>query len=231
MDSKNTLADFVEWDVRNWAVALDFWKTHSSQGLSGRSVLEVGCGYGGLTLWLVSQGAKVVCSDVNGPLERAVNKHRAKGISHLVQYQAIDATNIPYTEQFDVVLFKSILGGIGQPHPGSKELQAKAILEMHKALKKGGELFFAENLTASPLHKFLRRRFIKWGNTWRYPTLEEMQEFLSPFSEINYTTIGFAGTFGRTERQRNILGRADRMLIDRVVPVKWKYIIAGVARK
>jgi SAM-dependent methyltransferase len=129
-------------------------------------------------------------------------------------------------EKFDVIVFKSMLGAIN-----TRELQAKAINEMHKALKKGGELFFAENLTASSLHGFLRRKFVKWGNEWRYVTLEEMTAFLSPFSDLNTQAVGFAGTFGRTEKQRNLLGVSDRLLFDRVIPKHWKYILLGVARK
>lgn len=229
MNSQYSLADFIEWDVRNWGVALNYWKTHSSQSLSGCSALEVGCDYGGLSLWLASEGARVTCSDVRGPKPEAITKHQASGLSHLFEYKSVDAMNIPYAEEFDVVLFKSILGNIGDPC--TKETQSQAIGEMHKALKKGGELFFAENLSASPLHKFLRRKYVKWGTTWRYPSIAEMLEFLKPFSEVSYTTIGFAGTFGRSEKQREMLGGADRMLIDRVVPERWRYIIAGVARK
>jgi hypothetical protein len=36
-----------------------------------------------------------------------------------------------------------------------------------------------------------------------------MEEFLSPFSKVQYRTVGFADAFGRSERQRNILGLLD----------------------
>ncbi len=229
MKSPNNLADFVEWDVKNWGAALEFWRTHSSKELSGCSALELGCGRGGLSLWLAANGAQVVCSDLNGPREEAKIKHKQHGVSNLVSYQAIDATNIPYEEEFDVIVFKSALGGIGRLK--QRELQARAMAEIHKSLKKGGELYFAENLVASPLHKFLRKSFVQWGKSWRYVSLEEMQEFLQPFGEVEYTTIGFAGTFGRTEAQRNFLGTVDRLLLDRIVPSRWRYIMAGVARK
>lgn len=226
MSADVSLAEFIEWDVRNWSASLDYWKKHSRQDLSQCSALEIGSGYGGLSIWMAMQGARVTCSDVNGPLDEAVNKHVAKGVSNLFKYESLDATDIPYTNKFDVVFFKSMLGAIN-----SRELQAKAISEMHKALKPGGELFFAENLTASAMHKYFRRRFVKWGKLWRYVSIEEMNEFLSPFSTVSTCAVGFAGTLGRSEWQRNALGVADKLFFNHVTPEQWKYILLGVARK
>jgi SAM-dependent methyltransferase len=220
------LADYIEWDVPNWAQALDFWRAHTAHDLSRASVLEIGCGSGGLSLWFAQQGARVTCSDIHGPQEKARRKHAASGVEGLIRYEAVDATNIPYRDEFDLVVFKSMLGGIP-----TKEAQAVAIREMHKALKPGGELLFAENLTASPLHRFLRHRYVKWGREWRYVTMAEMLEFLAPFSRVKTRTLGFAGTFGRSEKQRNALGLCDRVLFNRLVPRRWRYILLGVAGK
>lgn len=226
MENPGEFSKYVEWDVRNWAVALHFWLAHSKKNLSECRVLEIGTDYGGLSLWLASNGARVVCSDLYGVRQEAVERHEKSGLMHLIEHQTIDALDIPYRDEFDIVLFKSVLGFIK-----TKELQAKAVAEMHRALKAGGELYFAENLVASPVHMFFRRRAIKWGNTWRYLTIAEMHEFLAIFSEKQLSTNGFAGTFGRTEAQRNLLARADQILFERLVPERWKYIIAGVARK
>jgi SAM-dependent methyltransferase len=222
------LSDFVEWDVRNWSVALDFWLAHTTQRLADCSALEIGSKNGGLSWWLASQGARVVCSDIDGPTEEAVLRHRAGGVSHLIEYRALDATDLPYTEQFDIIVFKSVLGGVGR---GGKQAQARAVGEMYRALKPGGELFFAENLAASPFHRFFRRRYTEWGAQWRYVSVAEMREFLAPFSRVKYRTAGFAGTLGRTERQRGWLGLLDRAVLDRLVPREWRYVMAGVAKK
>ena len=229
MSRSKLLSDYVEWDVRNWSATLDFWQAHSTQSFAGASALEIGSRHGGLSLWLAMQGASVICSDLNGPSERAVEQHRARGVSHLVEYSALDATNTPYQEEFDIVLFKSVLGGIGGH--GGRDSQRTAIREMHKALKKGGELFFAENLIASPAHQFFRGKFVPWSAKWRYVSVADMEEFLSPFSQVNLFTIGFAGAFGRNEAQRSCLGLFDKVLFDHLVPRNWKYIIAGVAKK
>jgi SAM-dependent methyltransferase len=226
MNTSRELAKYVEWDVRSWAAALDFWLARSHKRLSECRVLEIGTNFGGLTLWLAGQGASVVSSDLDGVRKEAVELHQKSGLMHRIEHEAIDAARIPYREEFDVVVFKSVLGAID-----SKETQAKAVGEMHKALKKDGELFFAENLVASPVHMFFRRRMVRWGKTWRYVAIEEMKEFLAPFSEISLRAGGFAAAFGRNEAQRNLLAVGDQLIFERIVPEKWKYIIAGVARK
>lgn len=226
MKNTDELLKYVEWDVRNWAVALDFWLANSKKNLAECRVLEIGSNFGGLALWFASKGARVVSSDMNGVRPEAVELHRASEFSALIEHRAVEAANIPFAEEFDIVVFKSVIGAIDD-----LERQKKAVGQMHKALKKGGELFFAENLVASPAHKFFRRRMIRWGTTWRYVTIQEMKDFLRPFAETSLRAIGFAGTFGRSERQRNLLALGDRLVFERIVPENWKYIIAGVARK
>jgi SAM-dependent methyltransferase len=223
------VAEFIEWDVRNWSAALDFWSAHTQQDIAKCSALELGSRNGGLSLWLALQGARVVCSDVVRPADEAIERHRARGVSDLIRYESIDAANIPYANEFNIVMFKSLLGAIGRID--GKRSQVKAVAETHKALKKGGELFFAENLIASPLHSLLRRKFVKWGATWRYVSVPEMREFLSPFEHVQFRTTGFAGAFGRGNTQRNFLGTLDQTVFDRLVPPTWRYIIVGVARK
>jgi len=163
------------------------------------------------------------------PSEVATEKHRGYGVARQIEYVDLDALNISCTEAFDVVLFKSVLGGIGRGN--QKDRQRKAVAEMYRSLKPGGELWFAENLVASPLHRLLRRRWVQWGMQWRYITVREMLEFLSPFSMVNYTTVGFLGALGRNARQRTLLGRLDRLGFDRLISEAWHYIIIGVAHK
>lgn len=223
------LAEFVEWDTQNWSAALAFWRRHSTLDLAGCSALEIGSRHGGLTLWLALQGAHVVCSDVRGASERAIQKHAAAGVADRIRYECIDARCIPYVEHFDLVVFKSVLGAVSGPD--RRVAQAGAIAEMHRALKRGGELFFAENLIGSPAHRFFRSRFVPWGSSWRYVSIREMLGFLAPFAEVRYAALGFAGAFGRTHDQRDALGRLDQAVFERLVPPRWRYIMTGVARK
>jgi len=208
---------------------LDFWLTHTRQDISACTALELGSRNGRLSLWLALQGARVICTDVDQLREGAIEEHQVRGVSNLIEYESVDATCIPYQNHFDIVVFKSMLGAVGGI--SGKVAQSNAIMEMHKALKKGGELFFAENLIASPLHQTLRKKFVRWGVGWRYVSVEEMAEFLSPFSKVQYRTLGFAGAFGRQEIQRKALGILDQAIFNRISPERWRYIIVGVATK
>ncbi len=227
----DAMSPYVQWDVRNWSRALDFWQaTAGPAALSGAEVLEIGSRDGGLSLWFADQGAaKVVCSDLTGPSDAARLLHSSAGVSSLMDYASIDATDIGVERAFDVVAFKSVLGGVGGA--GGREAQARAVQSMYTALRPGGLLLFAENLCASPLHKYLRRRFVRWGDRWRYVTADEMRYFFGPFSQVHDRSFGFAGAFGRSEKQRTALAGLDIAGLDRAVPPHWRYIIAGVATK
>lgn len=223
------IEDIIEWDVKNWGSSLDFWNQKTSLNLENGYALELGSRNGGISLWLATKGCRVVCSDLSGPTEHARTLHDSYGVSHLIEYNNIDATDIPYDDNsFEVVTFKSVLGGVGSYN--NKYAQKKAIKEIHRVLKPGGELFFAENLAASPFHQVLRKKFVNWGDRWRYPTIYEMNEFMEDFSEVHHMTKGFMASFGRTESQRNLLASVDKVF-HRMIPEQWKYIMVGVAKK
>ena len=226
---RQILNDIIEWDIVNWSSALKFWDYHSKPITEKSLVLEIGSRNGGLSLYAAFKGAKVICSDLHLPTMEAKSKHKKYGVSHLIKYKKIDATNIPYNSSFDKIIFKSVLGGIGCNE--RKDLQRKAINEMYKALKIGGQLIFAENLIGSPFHQFLRSKFIKWGNTWRYISLDEMNEFLLPFSDVKYYSCGFLGALGRTENQSKFFGLLDKSIFNNIVSNTWHYILIGVATK
>jgi SAM-dependent methyltransferase len=220
--------EIVEWDVQNWSAALEYWPRHSSLMLPACAALEIGSRNGGLSLWLALAGARVVCSDLEGPTEMAFRKHERYGVSSSMSYARIDALNLPHTGAFDLVVFKSVLGGIGG---AGRQRQQRAVQQMHDALKPGGELWFAENLTASPVHRVLRKRFVEWGHRWRYVSVDDLLEFLTPFASVSWRTVGVLGAFGRNERQRVVLGTMDRLFMNALVPAGWRYIAIGVARK
>ncbi len=223
------LNDIIQWDVRSWQKALAFWEKQTNWN-EVKQALELGGREGGLSLWLAEKGVYVVCSDLENAQTVAEPLHKKYKVEQFVRYQDIDATNILYENHFDVIVFKSIVGGVGRNDAIAKQQQM--FKEIHKALKPNGTLLFAENLVASPLHQFMRRRFSKaHGNAWRYITQEEMNVFLSPFSNYTLQTTGFLATFGRSEMQRNFLARIDEFIFNWLMPTNWKYIVYGVAKK
>jgi SAM-dependent methyltransferase len=225
---RELLRDVLQWDVQSWKTALDFWAI-ALGNRSGLNCLEIGAGSGGLSLWLALRGHHVTCSDRTEVARTAAELHRKYGVAGTITYADVDATTIDFEECFDVVVFKSVLGGIGRAE--RMDRQELAVREMHKALKPGGQLLFAENGAASPLHQLMRKRFVPWGAEWRYPTRDEMRHLLAPFSRVDLRATGFLAAFGRSERQRDLLAFFDRWGFKRVVPESLSYIFYGSAVK
>jgi SAM-dependent methyltransferase len=221
-------SDIIQWDVNAWSEALKYWDKNVDWS-KVQNGLELGGREGGLSLWLAKKGIKTVCSDLHDVKNAASPLHQKHHVSGLITYQDIDATNIPYENHFDVIAFKSIIGGIGRNN--NIESQKKTFKEIHKALKPGGKLLFAENLTASPFHRQLRKRFVRWGSEWRYITIGEMKMFLKDFPCSDIKTTGFLSVFGRSENQRNMLSSIDKLILNRISPDSWKYIVYGIAEK
>ncbi|MDX1651671.1 MAG: methyltransferase domain-containing protein [Brumimicrobium sp.] len=220
--------DILQWDIRSWEKALKYWENNMEWDKVSNA-LELGSNKGGLSLWLGLKGVNVVCTDLTGVESNAKPLHDRYDVSGKISYQDIDASDLPYESEFDVIIFKSIIGGIGRNDDIDK--QRKVFKEIHKALKPGGKLLFAENLIASPMHKTLRKNFVNWGDSWRYVSLDEMNDFLQIFDDYSIKTTGVISTFGRNEKQRNLFSTADRLLLNHISPRKWKYICYGIATK
>jgi SAM-dependent methyltransferase len=222
-------ADAIQWDVATWKYALRFW-TERLESVQGRLALEIGSRDGGLSLFLALRGCQVVCSDLDGPTPQAIELHRRYGVADRISYASVDACAVPFPdEHFDLVVFKSVLGALRDQNP-PLGAQRTAVSEMHRVLKDGGRLLFAENLQASPLHTLLRERFVRWGRDWRYLSHVEISELLSGFTETDLSCRGFASAFGRREWQRSLLHGVDRLAVP-LVPVSWRYVAFGVAVK
>lgn len=226
--TKELIADVIQWDVKSWKKTLLYWEQAVDWSKVG-SALELGGRQGGLSLWLALKGIPVVCSDLTHTEETARPLHEKYDVGNLITYENIDASAIPYENRFDVIVFKSIIGGIGRSD--NLQAQEQVFREIRKALKPGGKLLFAENLVGSALHGKVRKRFVDWGNQWRYVSLDEMKTFLAPYSDYEIRTSGVLATFGRSERQRDMLAVIDNSFLNALTPDKWKYICYGIAEK
>lgn len=155
--TKELTKDIIQWDIKSWSKALSYWDRNIEWDKI-QNGLELGGREGGLSLWLALKGKTIVCSDLNDVKKTAEQLHLRHNVSSLVKYQDIDASSIPYENYFDIIVFKSIIGGIGRNN--NYEIQQKVFKKIYKALKPGGKLLFAENLIASPFHQRLRKRFV-----------------------------------------------------------------------
>lgn len=222
--TSSQIRDILKWDYENWKHAIYYFDEHIDFE-SIDSCLEIGARSGGLSLWLALHGkTNIVCSDYVDNSLIASEMHRNYNVS--ATYKVIDATSINEKEKYDLICFKSVLGGIGCND--NKAAQYQAIQEMYSALKPGGVLVFAENLVGTSFHMYLRNHFRKID--WRYLNLEELKDMTSIFSDVQFITYGFLGTLGRNEWQRYILSKLDT-LINIVIPNKKKYIAFFICRK
>lgn len=220
---------YIEWDVSSWSECLTFWNNNTSIDFEKSKCLELGSRKGGLSLWLAEKGAHVICSDIYNPEKKAVTFHSQYKFQGKIDYMALNATELPFENEFDIIVFKSILGGIARKN--KNELKLTVINEAYKSLKKGGYLLFAENLISSGFHQYFRKKFTKWGNEWNYLQLDEIHTLFHNYSSIRYKTKGLLGAFGRTEFQRNLLAYFDKVIFNKIVPDNKKYIVYGIAVK
>lgn len=219
------MRDIVTWDVRTWSTAVLFWQKVLPQGKNLRC-LEIGAGPGGPSLWLALQGHEVLCTNWQNTEGQAAPLHERYGVSG-ISYQDVDATAIPFENEFDLVVFKSVIGGVG-----TKADQDEAMRGIYRALKPGGTLLFAENLRATVLHRLARAIAYKVrGTSWRYVTVRELRPHLQKYASHEVRTAGFLSMFGLREGQRNALAAADERVFNRAIPESWHYVSYGTATK
>ncbi len=223
-----TTADIFRWDVGTWAPSLDAWSEALGEPNRALNCLELGAGPGGPSLWLAAQGHNVVCSNYSNSRELAAPLHSRHPQITSIEYQDVDMTAIPWESHFDVVVFRSVLGGV---RPIGAESQRVAIDQIHRALKPGGVLLFAENTRATVLHR-LARKLARRRRTgpWSYPTNAVFAGYFDNFSRVRLNHTGVLAMFGLTESQRAALARADAAVFNRL-PTSWRYVTYGSATK
>jgi SAM-dependent methyltransferase len=217
------LRSLFRWDTHNWSKALEVWRP-TLASVRGRRVLALGELDGTMSALCALHGARVVCSDVSPVSATVVAKHRQLGVASLVDYQAVDATALPYdVPRFDAVIFKSMLGALE-----TEARQRSALREIHRVLVPDGALLFAENLSGSRLHALGRRFGADRYGRWRYPRLDELEMMLASAGlEVKEAqTFGVLGLAPVPDRLRSALyGFDDRA--ERRLPARWRYVYAA----
>ena len=219
--------DIFGWDIENWSHALKYWENHIPDK-DTLNCLELGARSGGPSLWLSLNGHMVKCSDLSKPGNDAKLLHEKYDVSDKIEYMAVDALNIPFENQFDVIIFKSIIGGVSRD--GQDYNKPLVFQQIKKALKPQGVLLFAENLKGSMIHQLGRRLFRRWGASWNYMTRKELEYCLEIFEAYEIKSNGFLSAFSSRKFTSRVLIGLDKLLKP-VIPFSWKYVVYGHAIK
>jgi len=217
---------YFEWDAMVWGQSLTLW-TEKLNANRGGKLLEIGSRRGTLALMFAKEfDINVVCSDLRGPDPSAKVLHQENSVLHKMDYVVADCMQLPYREgEFDVIVFKSVIGALS-----TFANQQKAIKEIHRVLKPGGVLLFAENKAASKLHMLLRKKLVKWSTYWRYLTTKDIKELLVDFKEVKVKSNGFLSVFIPEGRLKQVAAKVDGIACV-IVPETWKYMSYGYAIK
>jgi len=227
------MADILGWDVRTWSRAVEAWQAplrraalrHPDRPLQ---TLELGAGPGGPSLWLAAQGHQVTCTNYDNTELLARPLHERYGVTDRIEYRDLDVLSAaPEADRYDVIVFKSVLGGLGGDDASRA---ATAMAWIFASLRPGGTLLFAENIRGTWGHRLARSvAYRVRGASWRFLPLRELRAHLAPFESVELTASGFLAVLGTTESARDRLARADEALFDRIVPASWHYMAYGSA--
>jgi SAM-dependent methyltransferase len=124
------------------------------QDVSGRRVLDYGCGHAMAAVVLARRGARVTAFDLSpGYLHEARRRAQANGVSiDLVQ---VDGDRLPFADEaFDRVWGNAVLHHL-DVEPAAREL--------FRVLRKGGVAVFCEPWGENPLLNWARRRMLYPG--------------------------------------------------------------------
>lgn len=107
--------------------------------VSGKEVVDIGCGTGILSLLALKEGAsKVTCGDLSEyMLSQCRNKITAQGYeSSQVDFRIVDAEDLPFNDNsFDIAFSSMVLGLVPN--------QSKVITEMGRVIRPGGVIGIA----------------------------------------------------------------------------------------
>ena len=223
------LSDITEWDIHTWSKGILYWDDVIDQNFiktKQMKVLDIGARDGGTSLFFALKGLNCVCSDVNGPSEKARRLHEQYGVTDRMSYDEVDCTRMDFTDNcFDIVAFKSVMGSVGNNN--NFDNIDKAFHEIYRVLKPGGILLFCENTQGCFLHMYLRKKFVKWSNSWNYLTLDYMTQAINRFSEHRIYAYGFLSCI---IRDNTLVKWVDDKLCQRIKPHN-QYMCYGYAKK
>jgi ubiquinone/menaquinone biosynthesis C-methylase UbiE len=185
--------------------------------LTGKKVLEMGCGAGWFSQLLVQRGAEVWAFDISAEAIKTAQAHLGRrGLAQSVHFATMAAEKLEYPDYFfDVVAGKAILHHV--------DLQV-CLPEIARVLKDGGKSVFMEPLGHNPLLNLYRYLTPNLRSRDEMPLrFEQFDIFNKIFTRFDheeyYLTALFAAAFhfvglkGLMNATRDVLLRLDHNIL------------------
>lgn len=227
------LDDIIEWDVPNWSQAIKFWEPVVNELQPDAKILAIGERNGGLSLWLTLRGFQVVCTDRILPLTEAINLHQKYSVQGKITYRELDIVNASETEQYDLVILKSVFGGLKKEYHNTASRTAEArhlaIHNIYNLLKPGGYLLTADNMRGSWL-MLLFRRIAGKNKGWHYFTHSEFRGLFKSFSFVSQHSFGLFPTLFSSKSLNRLIFSFNKFFSG-ILPASFSYITFTIARK
>lgn len=153
--------------------------------VKGKSVLEVGCGTGKLSVYLATQGATVTATDfTKNALENTRELAAYNNVADRVRLEQVDGLDLAsLNEEYDLVVGRFVLHHI-EPFDQFVDV-------LHTVIKKGGRGVFMENNAQNPFLMFARKNVAgkmgipRYGDDEEYPLEKREVEMIEKkFDEV-----------------------------------------------
>jgi SAM-dependent methyltransferase len=199
--------------------------------LSGKDVLDYGCGHGMASVVLARRGAIVSGFDLSpGYVSEATQRAEANGVH--IDFRQADAEELPYAdESFDAVWGSAILHHLDLERAGR---------ELFRVLRPGGVAVFCEPWGENPVLNFARR-WMPYPGKGRTPDerplrADDLRPLQALFPRVEVYGHQFLGMLRRAVRRvprpGGMLDRCDSVLLRRFSFLKkWcRYVVIEVRR-
>jgi SAM-dependent methyltransferase len=132
LGERGTQTEYAEWEFQNAAGSLQHFSPYLE--LSGRSILDVGCGVGGKSVYLALQGAReVVAIDIDDDRITEARSFAKSKSAQNIRFETGDSCSLDHPDNyFDLILFNDAFEHISDP--------SKTLEECYRILRPGGRI-------------------------------------------------------------------------------------------
>ena len=153
--------------------------------ISGKRILEYGCGEGWITAEMASMGGRVDAFDISSEaIENATQFLRKNNLLDKCNLKQMAAEQLNYNDEtYDLVVGFAILHHLDL---------SKAVPELVRVMKKGGRAYFAEPLGENPVVNLYRYLTPQYRTPTEKPIVfKEFNKFLVNFVSYKHTEYFF----------------------------------------